>query len=100
MSQRMNHERRNRTHKMNRQGYIDDFPFEFQKEYNKRQEATLMPFGKWEGRSLRFIFETDQSYLQWLMQQSWFKDKLYVLFDISVRMLRKLNCDVMGLTIE
>jgi uncharacterized protein (DUF3820 family) len=91
----MNHEQRNRTHKVNRQGYIDILPSKFQKEYRQRQEATLMPFGKWEGRSLRFIFETDQPYLQWLMQQPWFKERFCILYDIVATMYQELGmrCD-------
>jgi uncharacterized protein (DUF3820 family) len=96
MSRRLNHEHRNRLHKVSRQGDIaDTLPSEFQKEYQHLQESTMMPFGKWEGRSLRFIFETDRPYLQWLMQQPWFKERFWILYDIVSIMYQELGmrCD-------
>jgi uncharacterized protein (DUF3820 family) len=93
----MNHPRRNMQHKVSRQSYItDNLPSEFQKEYQRRQEATLMPFGKWEGRTLRFIFETDQPYLQWLMQQPWLREGFSFLYDIVLKMYQELGMRLDG----
>lgn len=35
--------------------------------------ALFIPFGKYKGQLLEQIFDADQSYLEWLAQQDWFR---------------------------
>jgi uncharacterized protein (DUF3820 family) len=71
--------------------FITKFPVEFQKQYYAGLEVKKLPFGKWEGKSLRYVFDCDRSYLQWLLQQPWFRTKFGNLFDTIVRMFQELG---------
>src|ERR1700730_3738454 len=58
-------------------------------QHHDRQEATIMPFGKHEDRSLRFIFDTDRKYLVWCLNQPWFRTKCGKSFDIIVEIVHR-----------
>ncbi len=34
-----------------------------------------MPFGKYEGRTLREVLELDEEYVEWLFGQNWFEER-------------------------
>jgi hypothetical protein len=38
-------------------------------------DTNIVPFGKYKGRDILEVLETDPSYLQWLTGQEWFRDR-------------------------
>ena len=42
-------------------------------------EDKIVPFGKYKGRPLVEVIETDPAYLQWLTAQDWFREKFVTL---------------------
>ena len=41
----------------------------------------MLPFGKYQGLSIRDIYYKDKSYIEWLLDQPWFQVK-YLLFPL------------------
>lgn len=44
-------------------------------EYRPNGGLIVIPFGKYRGFSIEDVRQSDSEYLQWLLQQSWFKQK-------------------------
>jgi hypothetical protein len=47
-------------------------------------DTNIVPFGKYKGRDILEVLETDPSYLQWLTGQEWFRDRYVYLHQTIV----------------
>jgi uncharacterized protein (DUF3820 family) len=50
---------------------------------NQQEFLPIIPFGKYKGKDVTALME-DTSYLIWLKQQPWFKEKMPIIFNIVI----------------
>jgi len=46
-------------------------------------ETAIIRFGKYKGKKLLDIFKEDESYLRWISEQDWYRDKDIALYIIT-----------------
>lgn len=56
------------------------------KETKKRNQL-ILPFGKYKGQQVEYVFKNHPQYLYWLIEQEWLKEKYKTLYLNIIKVL-------------
>jgi uncharacterized protein (DUF3820 family) len=46
-------------------------------QFQRNQQINTLKFGKYKGKTIYEVYETDEKYLKWLMNQTFFNENKY-----------------------